>query len=346
MPKTYTESGVPPWMLSGSMSAIVEFLNSQGLDAESVVGPEGIRIDEASDPYRKVDLETVLAAFQKTADITGRPDIGMELALKTDLKNWGPFFFLFLNAPTVREAMRDLCRYGTILQSQALLHLVDDGDFLGIEYASNFPQLIGWDIDSEVSICIFTNLVNTLLGKRMVPARIQFQHLPRCELKTYRKWLDVAPEFEQPSNCLLYPATINSRGTRKGNAALYKIMKRHMRDLAEREFREDDLLSFVRNNVNRGLANGTATLEHIAAEMGMPSRTLQRRLADEGTTFQKLVEDIRLSRARYYLQKTALSVTDIAMELGYAEASVFVRAFKRRTGSTPNRYRVHNATDA
>ena len=123
-------------------------------------------------------------------------------------------------------------------------------------------------------------------------------------------------------------------------------MKRHMRDLAEREFREDDLLSFVRNNVNRGLANGTATLEHIAAEMGMPSRTLQRRLADEGTTFQKLVEDIRLSRARYYLQKTALSVTDIAMELGYAEASVFVRAFKRRTGSTPNRYRVHNATDA
>ncbi len=339
MPRAYTESGVPPWMLSGSMSAIVEFLHSQDLDAQSAVGAEGIRIAEASDPYRKVDLETVLAAFQQTADMTGRPDIGIELALNTDLQEWGPFFFLFLNAPSVGDAMRDLCRYGALLQSQALLHLIADKQHLGIEYASNFPQLTGWDIDSEVSICIFINLVNTLLGKQVVPAKIQFQHLPRCELNIYRKWLGVTPEFDAPCNSLLYSAAIDRHSTRKGNPALYKVLKRHMRDLAERAFQEDDLISFVRNNINRGLASGTATLEHIAAEVGMPPRTLQRRLANEGTTFQKLIEDIRMARALYYLEKTALSITDIAMELAYAESSVFVRAFKRRTGLTPNRYR-------
>ena len=333
------QAGLRPWMLSGSMAAIVDFLVHQHIDPLEVLGTEGLRIAEASDPYRKVDLETVLAAFQKTADISRRPDIGMELALQTNLEEWGPFFFLFLNAPSVTVAFKDLCRYGAILQSQALFHLVDNSDSVGVEYASHYPQMKGWDIDSEVSICIFINLVNSLTGKRMVPKAISFQHLPRCEINLYRKWLGVTPRFETENNAVVYPRSINRAGTRKANSALYKVMKRHMRDLAEREFSENNLTAFVRNNINRGLLNGTATLEHISAEIGMPPRTLQRRLADEGTTFQKQVEKLRMARARYYLEKTTLSITDIAMELGYAEASVFVRAFKRNIGATPNRYR-------
>jgi AraC-like DNA-binding protein len=51
------------------------------------------------------------------------------------------------------------------------------------------------------------------------------------------------------------------------------------------------------------------------------------------------VDEVRLARAKYYLEKTRLSITDVAQELGYAEASVFVRAFKRLTGNSPNQYR-------
>ena len=184
------------------------------------------------------------------------------------------------------------------------------------------------------------NMVNSLTGKRMVPAKIQFQHMARCDINIYRKWLGVTPTFEASANCILYPTSLSKTRIKGANPALYKVMKRHMRDLAEREFTEDSLLSFVRNNISRGLNEGTATLEHVAAELGMPERTLQRRLCEEGTTFQQIIENMRMGRARYYLEKTTLSITDIAMELGYAEASVFVRAFKRKTGKTPNRYRA------
>ena len=66
---------------------------------------------------------------------------------------------------------------------------------------------------------------------------------------------------------------------------------------------------------------------------------MQRRLKTEGSSFQALVDEVRLARARYYLEKTRLNVTDVALELGYAEASVFVRAFRRLTGESPNQYR-------
>ena len=100
-----------------------------------------------------------------------------------------------------------------------------------------------------------------------------------------------------------------------------------------------DVVDVERNAILLGLNDGTATLPHIAAELGMPQRTLQRRLSEDGTSFKQLVEDTRIARARYYLRRSTLNITDIAMELGYAEASVFVRAFKRAMGVTPNRYR-------
>ena len=112
-----------------------------------------------------------------------------------------------------------------------------------------------------------------------------------------------------------------------------------MRDLAAAEVEEEQLLNFVRNNIGRGLTRGTATLEHIAAEIGLQPRTLQRRLQAEGSSFQMLVDEVRLARAKYYLEKTRLTITDIALELGYAEASVFVRSFKRLTGNSPNQHR-------
>ena len=137
----------------------------------------------------------------------------------------------------------------------------------------------------------------------------------------------------------MYFKGVEEKSAPRSNPELYTVLKRHLRDLAVAEQHEEQLLNFVRNNIGRGQVHGTATLEHISAEIGLEPRTLQRRLKAEGSSFQSLVSEVRLARARYYLEKTRLSITDVALELGYAEARVFVRAFGRLTGMTPNQYR-------
>ena len=155
----------------------------------------------------------------------------------------------------------------------------------------------------------------------------------------YRKHLGIEPRFGAPTNRVIYFRGVAQRPAPQSNPELYTVLKRHLRDLAIAEQEEEYLLNFVRNNISRGLIHGTATLDHIAAEIGLEPRTLQRRLKVEGSSFQALVDEVRLARAKYYLEKTRLSITDVAQELGYAEASVFVRAFKRLTGNSPNQYR-------
>lgn len=331
-----------PWTRSGYMRVIVRYLENHSIDPLSVVGEEGLRIAEAADPYRKVDLQTVLQAFEKLVAVTDKPDIGLELGMTEPLEDWGPFIFLFLNAPTVREGLMDFCRYGAVLQSQATFELREEGERLSIAYSSNHPELSGWAMDNEITMTLVMDIVDSLVGERITPRAICFEHEPLCALKRYRHWLQITPDFSMPRNELIYATTILEQPLTQANPELYKVMQRHMRDLAEAEIQEDQLSHLALNNINRGLTQGTATLEHVAAELALEPRTLQRRLREEGTSFQALVDEVRLTRARYYLEKTRLTITDIALELGYAEASAFVRAFKRMAAVTPNQYRMES----
>ncbi len=330
-----------PWVRSGAMRGVVSFLERINLDPLEVVGVEGIRMAEATDPYRKVDLITVLQAFQKVVDVSGRVDLVLELGLAQRMEEWGPFGHLFLNAPNVQEALKDLCRYGRALQSHASFGLISNANEIAVEYSSNHPELSGWELDTEISITFLMSIVNAVAAAGVQPREIWFEHHPIHNPALYYKHLHLEPCFGARCNRVTYHRSVAQRSSAAANPELYVILKRHVRDLAlaEGESEKEQLISFVRNNISRGLTQGTATLEHVSAEIGLEPRTLQRRLKEQGSNFQSLVEKVRLSRAIYLLEKTTLSITDVALELGYADASVFIRAFKRLTGSSPKQYR-------
>lgn len=328
-----------PWIRSGVMGGVAKFLRGLGIEPLDVIGPEGVRIAEASDQYRKVDFASALKIFSALVDVTGRNDICLELGLEQKMNEWGPFGFLFLNAPTAYIALKDLCKFGSALQSHSTYRLIEKNNAFGVSYTSNHPELEGWEMDDEVTIAFIMSIINDITKDSIIPKQIHLQHQPICELSQYKKWLGVIPKFGANINAITYSNTVANRVIPNNDPRLYDILSRHVRDLAVAANDEDQLINFIRNNIGRGLTNGTATLEHIAAETGLEVRTLQRRLHDEGTSFQVLADEVRYNRSKYYLQKTQLSITDIALELGYAEASVFTRAFKRIAGVNPKQYR-------
>jgi AraC-like DNA-binding protein len=88
------------------------------------------------------------------------------------------------------------------------------------------------------------------------------------------------------------------------------------------------------------LPNQIASLENIADRLHMTPRTIQRKLADENTSYLELVENVRRNLAVEYLKTTALTIDDIAVRLGYADAPSFSHAFKRWTGKSPGALRA------
>jgi AraC-like DNA-binding protein len=333
-----------PWVRSGVILGIVDFLERNGFDPKAVIGKAPIRMVEAADAYRQVDMLTIMSLFQKVADHTHRPDIGLELGLSVDLQQMGPFGFLFMNAPTVGYTVSDFVRFGPLFQTQAHFGLRRGRHRFCLEYVSNHPEMPGWEIDSEVTVAYIMGIVNGVAGESIKPSAIDMDHSPICNALDYIRYLSIRPRFGRRMNRIYYPMALLDHPVPNANPHLYKVLRRHMTDLAGAMPREDDLVDIIANNIRRGLGTDTVSLEHIASELGVESRTLQRQLVRAGTSFQKIFDQVRRDLACYYLERTALDVATIALELGYSEASVFSRAFKRWTGSSPDRHRkqYHN----
>ena len=98
--------------------------------------------------------------------------------------------------------------------------------------------------------------------------------------------------------------------------------------------------------VRQLLPTGAATLDVVADQFHLHPKTLQRRLADEGTSFAALVDQVRKDTADRYLRTTGMSLSHLARELGYAEQSVLTRSCKRWFGTGPAAYRSQTRTPA
>ncbi len=94
----------------------------------------------------------------------------------------------------------------------------------------------------------------------------------------------------------------------------------------------------VRGTIGKLLPKGQVSLHHIAEAMGISARTLQRRLAEQGLSYSRLVDEVRFSKARELILERQ-KLTDVATRLGYADAGSFTRAFERWAGMSPLQYR-------
>ena len=100
-----------------------------------------------------------------------------------------------------------------------------------------------------------------------------------------------------------------------------------------------DLATFVRRFIRSSLASGDVTIRKAAKAADMTARTLQRRLGAVGLTYSQLVDEVRLGTAIRLLVRPEMSLSEIALTLGYSDPGHFTRAFKRWTGETPTVFR-------
>jgi len=107
---------------------------------------------------------------------------------------------------------------------------------------------------------------------------------------------------------------------------------------------ENDLSFSIRvsNTIRTQLNMGVARKELVAEELNLTARTLQRKLVSEGTSYQELLNQIRLERATDMLNNTQLAIQDIAFNLGFTDGRSFHRSFKSWTGQTPGDFRGKN----
>jgi AraC-like DNA-binding protein len=127
-----------------------------------------------------------------------------------------------------------------------------------------------------------------------------------------------------------------------------EVLRRHFEEYAQllKMRYPDSLQDQVRDIIGQALPSGECSLERVAATLELHPRVLQKRLQQEGSSYVKLLQDTRLTIAREHLRVGSMSITDLALNLGYADVSVFSRNFRRLTGMSARQWQQATAGGA
>jgi AraC-like DNA-binding protein len=129
---------------------------------------------------------------------------------------------------------------------------------------------------------------------------------------------------------------------RHSDVLIKEALERHAEELLRKHSRSD-LVEDVRGLIAAMLTDTPPGKEVVARQLGMSGRTLHRALQKTGTSYQELLDEARVLRARQLLTDTELAVEEVALKVGFQSRQSFIRWFKSETGSTPGDYRRHDA---
>src|SRR5262249_43340762 len=127
------------------------------------------------------------------------------------------------------------------------------------------------------------------------------------------------------------------RGRR--DPVLRHMLEKHADAMLEQLPKQSGISSDVQRSLVGRVGGGDIRMKSIARELGLSARTLQRRLAEEGATYQELVDDARKQAASRYLNNSHLAIGEVAYLVGFSEPAPFYRAFRRWFGVTPEQFR-------
>lgn len=177
------------------------------------------------------------------------------------------------------------------------------------------------------------------LGGAWQPSAVRFTHAATGTPRKYGDVFGCGAEHLAMQTELEIPTATLDAPLRGADPRLHSLLL----DSGAQFLRRLDGDAFVSHSVRRVLRDairtGRVSLPRIADELGMTRRTLQNRLAREGTSLSVLVDRVRQDLAEQYLARPGVGISEVAAALGYSEPSAFRRAFKRWTGTTPNRFR-------
>ncbi|ATV19031.1 AraC family transcriptional regulator [Pseudomonas syringae pv. theae ICMP 3923] len=274
--------------------------------------------------------------------LTGQPGLGLRMGQLSRFAQAGLAGVTAAQAPTVREAARTLIRfeplYGSNYRGQSSFHEDAEGAWMRFYSISPYNAYNRFVVDSILSGWIAQ--LATLAGTELRAQRIEIEFDAPAYAAQYASLSDSPVMFAAATNQLrLDQASLALR-----NPDHCPSTWRHLLQLCERELEQQTRTRSLRERIIQllgPLLNGgrEPDLEEVAARLKLPTWTLRRKLAEEGTRFRAVLNDTRRDLAMTYIRDTELAFGEIAYLLGFASAEAFQRAFKRWNGQTPGEFR-------
>lgn len=242
-------------------------------------------------------------------------------------------------APTVRGALERLSRYVLVISDTLEYELRDARGGVAVHLLGRTGGRRGLQLSNECAFAAIVGAMRRVAAGRFAPSQVTFTHAAPPRTRDHERWFGCPVRFSSTANAMHVADRTLAGRTRLADAGLSAYLLAQLDDLRAELGSERTAVQRARAAVADTLCDGVPSKAEVASRLDVSERTLHRRLADEGETFQSVVDDVRLDIARSLLEDDDRPIGEVAFFTGFAGQSAFTRAFRRWTGTTPLAYR-------
>lgn len=302
----------------------------------------GISLADLEDNDRRFPLQLVYDSSNRASRLLNEPLLGLKhmSGHYRDFVSLADYFESL--AVNVSDLVALLSRYVCLSTDLGILSWSAFGDEVQLRFVATQPLQVTYHQTDAALLMVKQAIENTFALK---PKKVFVDHEDAFGLADqYSEFFAVQVLFDQSVNALIFDKTAFFEASKAGAtfADAVPIFEKNLQRLREAPVADKDgsVSESAQFMIERLLVRGEPSRADIAKLLGVSVRTLQRKLADEKTSYQALLEDTRKRLVDLYLKNTQYSHTEIALLLGYSESSQFYKAFRKWFGCSPSHYKT------
>jgi AraC-like DNA-binding protein len=327
-------------MRAVSLSSYLEVAASVGLDGQRLLRQAGIWPETLADPEQRLPARVVIGLVDRSAELSGCESFGLQMAAARTFASLGPLSLLLERLPNPREVIRAAIAFQRLLNDVVEISLEDAGDacVIRLDLAPGY-----WSVQAfDIAVAVAHRVLTGASGNRWKPDRVHLVRPAPKDPAPWRRFFAAPVEFADTFNGLSSSPAALHVPNRLADAAMAQHA-RWLLDLVQVPPVHLGMGDRARRSIALLLPTGRATIDQVAAQLGLSARSLQRRLDEEGHQFAELLAEVRRELATAYLANSTHPVTTVASLLGYASPSSFTRWFTAEHGMAPQAWRAANA---
>ncbi|WP_237881114.1 AraC family transcriptional regulator [Pseudomonas sp. PGPR40] len=318
---------------------VIEELTRQGIDPSRLGAPWAQHLEDVAAPTRHLQLVQVRRLWQRAMQLSGDPLLGLKVGVALPLQSMNVVALVLMHSGSLRQAL------GHTVRLQQLVS--NSGRFLTEPAANNGLQLVYRVTPSPVAMhpaqidSLFAAYLRLLYRCMQANRRPTSVELPGTESHLtdhYETYFECRVILGGEHSRILFDAETLDSPWQAADPTLLRILLGRAEALLTTQGRSDTLVDYVAAAIAaQGFSE--ANCDSVARSLDLSRRTLQRRLAERGSSFRQLLEAVRMSEALEGLADPALPLVMLAERLGYAEPSAFSHAVRSHFGKAPRALR-------
>jgi AraC-like DNA-binding protein len=324
------------------VAAALQAIRTRQLDADALLRSVGIEPTLLDAAQARVSVEHYGALWRLVAQ-TLDDEFFAQDSRRMKSGSFAMLCYSVVSCKTLRQALDRSLRFYALILDDLSASVACDGQQARIvlheRMPANFTRTTHRVFAHETLLMLLHGVACWLVGRRIPVLQAEFAYAEPAHSAEYRTMYSTHLAFAQPHTTLTFDAGFLDLPVVQDESSVKEFLRNAPENILVKYKNANSLTAHIRRRLKQLLPDEGVAFDELAKELNMTPVTLRRRLREEGESYQSIKDQLRRDRAITYLSHTQRSVSDIALELGFAEPSAFHRAFRKWTGAAPSSFR-------